>query len=95
MNSWFDIAPHEITLAVLVLVVPWMMKRIWRLITSWNARWSLQFNRAELKRFLVLRHDAEALQCFMLQHVLWALTIMGMAMMFVPVTASASGTHSG
>ncbi|MEO5831029.1 MAG: hypothetical protein ABIQ36_10735 [Rhodanobacter sp.] len=91
MNNWFNIAPHEITLAILVLVIPWIIKRILRWAISWNVRWSLRFNRAELTRFLKLRQDPGALQCFLLQHVLWALTFIGMSMMFAPVTIDAVG----
>lgn len=91
MGTWFNIAPHEITLAVLVLVVPWVIKRIWRWGISWNTRWSLRFNRAELRRFQKLQQDPGALQCFLLQHVLWALTFIGLAMMFAPITIDTLG----
>jgi hypothetical protein len=99
LDTWLDIQPKDITAAIIAAVLvgvagtsfAWFWRRALGWVSSLNDRWSLRWNRKELERFRTLHVNAAALPRFLLQQVLWVLTLLGIAIMFAPLGHDALG----
>jgi hypothetical protein len=72
-------------------IAMWFSRQLTGWLTFFNAKWSLKWYRAELKRFQILQTDAAILQRFLSQQTLWALALLGIALAFSTINSDAQG----
>lgn len=92
MQTLFDFKAADISAGVigglitaLILASPTLYRRGKLSLGLLNSRWALKLNQAEHDRILLFSQDRMALQQYLFQQLLWGVSLIGVAMMFVPL----------